>query len=122
MTNANILEKRAEICEFYERQNALSGQQIRQNLRNQQNQRNSINPKICEFCGRRGHEMRVCHAFTRQQSQNHQVQDTYMQTSNLQNQNYIPNPHLKHQNLSQRYQDQRPSHYQAAMIQKKCSL
>ena len=81
--------------------------------------------------------MRVYHAYTRQQSQNHQGQDTYMQTSYLQNQYYTPNPQpdtktkptpkLKilvwvwfciTKNLSQRFQDQRHIQYQAAMNQK----
>ena len=64
VTGENILEKRAEIREFYEKQRAFSGQAIRKNLRNQQ----SLNPKKCEFCGKRGHEMKVCHAYTRQPS------------------------------------------------------
>ena len=64
---------------------------------------------------KRGHEIRVCKAYNRLQSQNHQIYDTYIQTLNLQNQYYKPNPQLEQHNLGQRSQDQRQMLYHATI-------
>ena len=118
VTNENILEKRAEIREFYEKQRATNGQPIRQNLRNQQNQRKFQNPKIRKFCGKRGHEMKFCHTLVRQQEEKFRQDEINASNLNSQNQYHPPNQHHQQQNSGQGSQDQRQMQYHAAIYQK----
>jgi len=72
VTAENILQKRAEIREFYVKQRGTDQQQSFNQARPQtnryQNQQNiRRNQQICQFCGKKGHEMKVCHSYNRQQ-------------------------------------------------------
>ena len=61
VTAENILQIRAEIREYYEKERSQIGQQNSMKFDQRNQSRKFQNPKTCHLCGKKGHEMKVCH-------------------------------------------------------------
>ena len=56
------------------------------------------NPKTCHFCGKKGHEMKVCHGYNKQKAdQAVPYQSQYPAQYQNQQQYHIPQQHLSQQ-------------------------
>ena len=95
VTAENILQKRAEIRDYYEKERSQIGQQNSMKFDQRNQSRKFQNPKTCHFCGKKGHEMKVCHGYNKQKAdQAVPYQSQYPAQYQNQQQYHIPQQHL----------------------------